>query len=172
LLAGVPLHVVAARLGPSDPATTLRTYSHLLLSSQRGRGRSDRRSDLRLVGDAVCRKSAGGGTDRIFGRVCGDLAKWLLPSSDGAFSVEPTPGLEPGTARLQGEQLVPAGLSMPRKTGLNAVIAGKDGCPQQEFMDKLMDSQSAWTIAPPSSRASRPTRSSGAGRPRAATERP
>jgi hypothetical protein len=72
--------------------------------------------------------------------------------------MEPTPGLEPGTARLQGKQLVPSGLSMPRNTGLNAVIAGNHGCSQQEFMDKLMDSQSAWTIAPPSSRASRPTR--------------
>jgi hypothetical protein len=73
------------------------------------------------------------------------------------YSPEPTPGLEPGTARLQGEQLVPAGLSMPRNSGLNAVIAGIHGWPQQEFMDKLMDSQSAWTIAPPSSRASWPT---------------
>ena len=34
LLAGVPLHVVAARLGQSDPAITLRTYSHLLPSQR------------------------------------------------------------------------------------------------------------------------------------------
>ena len=47
---------------------------------------------------------------------------------------------------------------MPRNIGLNAVIAGNHGWPQQEFMDKLMDSQSARTIAPPSSRASRLTR--------------
>jgi integrase len=33
LLAGVPVHVVAARLGHSDPAITLRTYSHLLPTS-------------------------------------------------------------------------------------------------------------------------------------------
>jgi hypothetical protein len=71
-------------------------------------------------------------------------------AAGGAYLLEPTPGLEPGTARLQGEQLVPAGLSMPRNTGLNAVIAGNHGCPEQEFMDKLMDSQSAWTIAPSS----------------------
>lgn len=120
-------------VGPSDPATTLRTYSHLLLSSQRGRGRSDRRSDLRLVGDAVCRKSAGGGTDRIFGRVCGDLAKWLLPSSDGAFSVEPTPGLEPGTARLQGRCVGRADLSMPVNTGVNFVRSAVQACSRQHF---------------------------------------
>jgi integrase len=30
LLAGVPVHVVAARLGHSDPAVTLRIYSHVL----------------------------------------------------------------------------------------------------------------------------------------------
>lgn len=34
LLAGVPVHVVAARLG-DDPATVLRVYSHLLPSTQR-----------------------------------------------------------------------------------------------------------------------------------------
>jgi integrase len=30
LFAGVPVHVVAARLGPADPAVTLRVYSHVL----------------------------------------------------------------------------------------------------------------------------------------------
>ena len=30
LLAGVPVHVVAARLGHADPAVTLRIYSHVL----------------------------------------------------------------------------------------------------------------------------------------------
>jgi integrase len=30
LFAGVPLHVVAARLGHADPAVTLRVYSHVL----------------------------------------------------------------------------------------------------------------------------------------------
>jgi integrase len=30
LLAGVPVHVVAARLGHADPAVTLRVYSHVL----------------------------------------------------------------------------------------------------------------------------------------------
>ena len=30
LLAGVPVHVVAARLGQADPAVTLRVYSHVL----------------------------------------------------------------------------------------------------------------------------------------------
>jgi integrase len=30
LLAGVPVHVVAARLGRADPAVTLRVYSHIL----------------------------------------------------------------------------------------------------------------------------------------------
>jgi integrase len=34
LLAGIPVHVVAARLGHSDPAITLRVYSHLLPTSQ------------------------------------------------------------------------------------------------------------------------------------------
>jgi integrase len=35
LLAGVPVHVVAKRLGHKDPAVTLRVYSHLLPTSQR-----------------------------------------------------------------------------------------------------------------------------------------
>jgi hypothetical protein len=30
LLAGVPVHIVAARLGHADPAVTLRVYSHVL----------------------------------------------------------------------------------------------------------------------------------------------
>jgi integrase len=30
LLAGIPVHVVAARLGHADPAVTLRVYSHVL----------------------------------------------------------------------------------------------------------------------------------------------
>jgi integrase len=30
LLAGVPVHVVAARLGHADPAVTLRVYAHVL----------------------------------------------------------------------------------------------------------------------------------------------
>ena len=30
LLAGVPVHVVAVRLGHADPAVTLRVYSHVL----------------------------------------------------------------------------------------------------------------------------------------------
>ena len=30
LLAGVPVHVVAARLGHADPAITLRVYAHVL----------------------------------------------------------------------------------------------------------------------------------------------
>ncbi len=30
LLAGVPVHVVASRLGHADPAITLRVYAHLL----------------------------------------------------------------------------------------------------------------------------------------------
>jgi len=35
LLAGVPVHVVSARLGHADPAITLRVYSHCLPTSQR-----------------------------------------------------------------------------------------------------------------------------------------
>jgi integrase len=30
LLAGVPVHVVAARLGHGDPAITLRVYAHVI----------------------------------------------------------------------------------------------------------------------------------------------
>jgi integrase len=30
LLAGVPVHVVAARLGHADPAITLRVYAHVI----------------------------------------------------------------------------------------------------------------------------------------------
>jgi integrase len=38
LLAGVPVHVVAARLGHADPAATLRVYSHVLREHALGIG--------------------------------------------------------------------------------------------------------------------------------------
>ncbi|MGW2152279.1 tyrosine-type recombinase/integrase [Nonomuraea sp. NPDC001699] len=34
LLAGVPVHVVAARLGHADPAITLRVYAHVVRSAE------------------------------------------------------------------------------------------------------------------------------------------
>jgi integrase len=34
LLAKVPVHVVAARLGHADPAITLRVYAHLIRSAE------------------------------------------------------------------------------------------------------------------------------------------
>ena len=34
LLAGVPVHVVATRLGHSDPAITLRVYAHVIRSAE------------------------------------------------------------------------------------------------------------------------------------------
>jgi integrase len=36
LLAGVPIHIVAARLGHADPSVTLRVYSHVLREHARG----------------------------------------------------------------------------------------------------------------------------------------
>jgi len=38
LLAGVPVHVVAARLGHADPAVTLRVYSHVLRACRQSEG--------------------------------------------------------------------------------------------------------------------------------------
>jgi integrase len=38
LLAGVPVHVVAARLGHADPAVTLRVYAHILREHAAGVG--------------------------------------------------------------------------------------------------------------------------------------
>jgi integrase len=38
LLAGAPVHVVAARLGHADPAVTLRVYSHVLREHAQGVG--------------------------------------------------------------------------------------------------------------------------------------
>ena len=38
LLAGVPVHVVAARLGHADPSVTLRVYSHVLREHAQGIG--------------------------------------------------------------------------------------------------------------------------------------
>ncbi len=38
LLAGVPVHLVAARLGRADPAVTLRVYSHVLREHAAGVG--------------------------------------------------------------------------------------------------------------------------------------
>jgi integrase len=37
-LAGVPVHVVAARLGHADPAVTLRVYAHVLREHTAGVG--------------------------------------------------------------------------------------------------------------------------------------
>jgi integrase len=34
LLNGVPVHVVAARLGHSDPAITLRVYAHIIRAAE------------------------------------------------------------------------------------------------------------------------------------------
>jgi integrase len=34
LLAGVPVHVVAARLGHADPSVTLRVYSHVIRAAE------------------------------------------------------------------------------------------------------------------------------------------
>ena len=34
LLSGVPVHVVAARLGHADPAVTLRVYAHVIHSAE------------------------------------------------------------------------------------------------------------------------------------------
>ncbi|MEU7890959.1 tyrosine-type recombinase/integrase [Microbispora bryophytorum] len=34
LLAGVPVHIVAARLGHADPAITLRVYAHVIRSAE------------------------------------------------------------------------------------------------------------------------------------------
>jgi integrase len=34
LLAGVPVHVVAARLGHADPAITLRVYAHVIRTAE------------------------------------------------------------------------------------------------------------------------------------------
>ena len=34
LLAGVPVHVVAARLGHADPSVTLRVYAHVIRSAE------------------------------------------------------------------------------------------------------------------------------------------
>jgi integrase len=36
LLAGVPVHVVAARLGHADPSITLRVYAHVLREQASG----------------------------------------------------------------------------------------------------------------------------------------
>ena len=38
LMAGVPVHAVAARLGHADPAVTLRVYSHVLREHALGIG--------------------------------------------------------------------------------------------------------------------------------------
>ncbi|NUP83170.1 MAG: recombinase XerD [Nonomuraea sp.] len=34
LLAGVPVHVVAARLGHADPSITLRVYAHVIRAAE------------------------------------------------------------------------------------------------------------------------------------------
>ncbi len=50
LRAGVPVHVVSARLGHADPALTLRVYAHVLPGQQR--------DAAALVGEAIERALA------------------------------------------------------------------------------------------------------------------
>jgi integrase len=55
LLAGVPVHVVAARLGHADPAVTLRVYSHVLREHDLGIGDVFARAIRTSVSGPGCR---------------------------------------------------------------------------------------------------------------------
>ncbi|GAA1264128.1 hypothetical protein Psi02_76320 [Planotetraspora silvatica] len=72
LLAGVPVHVVAARLGHADPAITLRVYAHVIRSAEAAA------ADMARV-----------------------LAKGPLGSSERASELEPPKGIEPLTPSLR-----------------------------------------------------------------------
>jgi hypothetical protein len=79
LLAGVPVHIVAARLGHADPAVTLRIYSHVLREHTLGVGdvfaRAVKASVSKSVSkpgqqdeaQGVCAGESGQGRDRTAG---------------------------------------------------------------------------------------------------------
>src|SRR5215469_4820179 len=62
LLAGVPVHVVAARLGHADPAVTLRVYSHVLREHTAGIGDIFAQAIMAPVSKAVSNGRATGMT--------------------------------------------------------------------------------------------------------------
>ena len=66
LLAGVPVHVVAARLGHADPAVTLRVYSHVLRSTPSAPETSSPRPSVQAVRAPVSKsvKQAGRESDQ------------------------------------------------------------------------------------------------------------
>lgn len=59
LLAGVPVHVVAARLGHADPAVTLRVYSHVLREHAQGIGDVFAQAIKASVSKSVSKSEAG-----------------------------------------------------------------------------------------------------------------
>ena len=70
-LAGVPVHVVAARLGHADPSITLRVYAHVI---------SDQ---LTEAADIFARAIA----DMASAAVSNGVSKMPLPSPGGAFDL-------------------------------------------------------------------------------------
>jgi integrase len=66
LLAGVPVHVVAARLGHADPSVTLRVYAHVIRDQVAEAAdifaRSVQADDMAAVSKSVSKKPAAGRT--------------------------------------------------------------------------------------------------------------
>jgi integrase len=64
LLAGVPVHVVAARLGHADPSVTLRVYAHVIRDQVAEAAdifaRSIQADDMAAVSKSVSKKPAAG----------------------------------------------------------------------------------------------------------------
>jgi hypothetical protein len=58
LLAGIPVHVVAARLGHADPVVTLRVYSHVQREHALGVGMSSPRSSRLLLANPLASQAA------------------------------------------------------------------------------------------------------------------
>ena len=81
LLAGVPVHVVAARLGYADPSVTLRVYAHVI------------RDQVAAAADVFARSIEGGGTSAVSKSVSKKAASAGVKGSDLARSE----GLEPPT---------------------------------------------------------------------------
>jgi integrase len=89
LLAGVPVHVVAARLGHADPAVTLRVYSHVLREHAEGIG-----DVFAQAIKASVSKSVSNGRNDSLSIPAFPLVRWVVRG-----------GVEPPTFRFSGRDV-------------------------------------------------------------------
>jgi hypothetical protein len=110
LLAGVPVHIVAARLGHADPAITLRVYAHVIRLAEAAAADIFAEAVRRLVSKPVSKSPS---LERTTSR-------------KGALAWEPPIGIEPMTYALRGARSRAAftlAAPIPRIIALTALAA-------------------------------------------------